>query len=246
MSWSKGGLAVCFLSFRAVGEESFERFRLKDPSARMRSVGVTSGRGSRALIAIFALALLGPSGCGFHPLYGKATPRTEVASAQMAQVRVAAIDDRKGQLLRNDLLERLTPRGEPARPLYTLQIQVSENMVGLGQQINSFATLGEMQMMVNFTLRDSLGRVVLTGAPMSTVSVNYLGPRYGSISVERDAEARALADIADDIRDRIGVYLRNPASHAKASQTTAPDQAQPMIQTPQVLQSQPFNQPLAP
>ena len=164
---------------------------------------------SRAFL-LTAILLLGPTGCGFRPLYGK--HQAAAASDRMAEIRIGQIIDRNGQILRNDLIDRLTPQGEPANPKYTLSVLLAETMTGLGQQTNSYATLGEMQVTATFTLRDAEGKTGFVGTSAAVVSVNFLGPRYGSVAVERDAEGRGLSQLADDMRDQIASYLANPAS----------------------------------
>jgi len=164
---------------------------------------------SRAFL-LTAILLLGPTGCGFRPLYGK--HQSTAATELLAEIRIGQIIDRNGQMLRNDLIDRLTPQGEPANPKYSLVVVLTESMAGLGQQTNSYATLGEMQVSATFTLTDSAGKVGFNGSSSAAVSVNFLGPRYGSVAVERDAEERALSQLADDIHDQIASYLANPAS----------------------------------
>ena len=164
---------------------------------------------SRAFL-LTAILLLGPTGCGFRPLYGQHQPAA--TNERMAEIRVAQIVDRNGQMLRNDLIDRLTPQGEPASPKFTLAVLLTETMTGLGQQTNSYATLGELQMTATFTLRDTTGKVGFVGTSAAAVSVNFLGPRYGSVAVERDAESRGLSQLADDMRDQIASYLVNPSS----------------------------------
>lgn len=174
---------------------------------------------SRHILAAFLLAL-GLSGCGFHPMYGRLSAGQGATSAEMQSIRVLAIEDRKGQILRNALVERLTPRGEPATPRYTLKVALTESLGGLGQRKDATATLGEMLLSASFVLsprgaEEGSGHMV-TGAVSTVVSVNYLGPRYGSVAVERDAEERALVDLAEAIRNNIAARLERPVDTQKA------------------------------
>ncbi len=181
---------------------------------------------SRAVLVAVVLAL-GPMGCGFQPLYSQrgAEGGREVVP-ELAAIRITRIIDRNGQMLRNDLLERLTPKGEPSKPLYTLTVTLSEGMTGLGQQKNSYASLGEMQVIATFTLSRVTPPGVETASwamnstARSVVSVNYLGPAYGSVAVERDAEERALADVAESIRDQVAAALRNRAQSSTSTATS--------------------------
>lgn len=174
---------------------------------------------SRALVLVVVLAL-GPAGCGFRPLYGKRGDGSSAAS-DMARVRIGNIPDRSGQELRNALLDRVTPLGEPAAPAYLLNVALVESVAGSGYRKDSTASLGRMVVRANFTLTDLAGRSLWSGTADSTTSFNFLGPRYGSVAMERDAEERALQDLADDIRNQLGIYF-NRGERRRADDAGAP------------------------
>ncbi len=69
-----------------------------------------------------ALAL---GGCGFRPLYG--SRGNAPGAVELAAVTVGPIADRLGQILRNDLTERLSPLGESFEPRYRLDAKLSES-----------------------------------------------------------------------------------------------------------------------
>jgi LPS-assembly lipoprotein len=167
-------------------------------------------RPARRLALCAVLMAAGPSGCGFRPLYGSTSTSPGVASAaaeQLSGIYVDAIADRLGQQLRNALHQRLTPAGEPAAPQYRLAVLTSQSLEGLGHRKDAKATLGRMTLTASFTLVDSGGHHRMSGASRSLVSFNYLGPRYASIAAERDAEERAISDVAEDIRRQLAVYF---------------------------------------
>src|SRR5262245_5494740 len=80
-------------------------------------------RPSRALLCAVLLAGI-LAGCGFRPLYRQDSSSASVP--QFAQIAIAQPEDRPSQQLRNNLLDLLTPRGTPDRPLYLLDYRVSE------------------------------------------------------------------------------------------------------------------------
>lgn len=168
---------------------------------------------SRNLSPLVVIAALALSGCGFHPLY--AQHRTALSAQTqdvMSTVHIATINDRTGQILRNFLLERITPNGEPASPHYTLTVTLLESMGGINFQKNATASGGELTMNVTWALIENQnGQIVAQGDLSSVNSVNYLGPRYASVAVERDAESRLLTDVADMLTERVAVYLSSPA-----------------------------------
>lgn len=167
---------------------------------------------SRALL-LTVLAVLGPVGCGFRPMYAPPSGEAAGVDADLAQIRIGAIKDRKGQVLRNALLQRISPRGEAADYKYMLDIILTENVGSLGYRKDTLATVANMT--ISAQVRLSGEKASLLGDTVTTtVYFDYLGPRYASLSMERDAEDRALSQLADDIRNRVAVaiqrYRANP------------------------------------
>ena len=164
-------------------------------------------RNAQCLMVLVVLAL---TGCGFHPLYGSrsGTPASAQIRERLSSVQVSPIDERLGQILHNALLDRIPSEDASAQPLYRLQVTVQEAISGINFQKNATASGGEMSVSSSWQLFDrSTGRRLASGSFSSIDSVNYLGPRYASIVAERDAERRALDDLADMITDRVAVYL---------------------------------------
>ncbi|MEW5727589.1 MAG: LPS assembly lipoprotein LptE [Pseudomonadota bacterium] len=173
---------------------------------------------SRAVLLLAVLAL-GPAGCGFKPLYGTSQGGVSADVAEiLASVRVRAIQDRKGQQLRNALVQRLNPGGEPARARYDLIVKTTTSLEGLGQQKDDRATLGRMLVEATYVVvtpgGGEDGPAVASGRTRSVVSFNYLGARYASVVMERDAEERALDEVAENIRRQLAVHFEK----GKASQ----------------------------
>lgn len=166
----------------------------------------------RNLSALVVMSALGLSGCGFHPLYAQRQASTAQAKDVLGTVHISTINDRSGQILRNNLLERFTPNGEPSAPRYTLTVTLLESMAGINFQKNATASGGELTMSVTWALiNNQTGLSVSQGAFSSVDSVNYLGPRYASVAAESDAESRLLSDIADLMTEQVAVYLSSPA-----------------------------------
>ena len=150
------------------------------------------------------------AGCGFHPLYGsKSVSQTDAqVKERLALVKVAPIDDRNGQILHNELEYRLHSETKAVKPEYTLLITLSSSLGGINFQKNATASGGELNMTATWNLiRYSSDKSLASGSFTSVDSVNFLGPRYASVSAERDAEHRAINDLADMITDRVAVYL---------------------------------------
>jgi LPS-assembly lipoprotein len=146
-------------------------------------------------------------------MYGTPSGAVTGVNADLAAIRIAPIKDRIGQQLRNSLLQRLSPRGEAADYTYTLQVKLSEAVSNLGFRKDTLATVANLSMSAQvILLRD--GAVLLGETVSTTVYFDHLGPRYASVATERDAEERAITQLADNIRNRVAVavqrYQANP------------------------------------
>jgi hypothetical protein len=86
---------------------------------------------------IVALVLL--AGCGFQPLYGT-TVSGSGATEKLGQIRIDPIPDRIGQQIRNFLLDRLNPYGQPARPVFRLIVKPTVSSTDLGIERDETAT----------------------------------------------------------------------------------------------------------
>ncbi len=174
---------------------------------------------SKALLLLAVLAL-GPVGCGFRPLYARGGDDGGGLGAgvesELARIRIQPIKDRLGQQMRNALIQRLTPRGEPGDYDYTLTITLNEAFADMGYRKDTLATLGKMTVSASISLVGN-GVGILSDSASTITSFDYVGPRYASVAMERDAEERAIVQLADDIRSRVAVAV----SRYKASPNDA-------------------------
>ncbi len=180
---------------------------------------------------LLTLLPLGLGGCGFRPMYlpaeapAQATSNTEasVQDNDLAAVRVLGIVDRSGQQLRNDLVSLFSPAGEPSAPKYNLGVNLRETVRGLAESQDGKATIGQMVVTANYTLFDATnGRVLTRSSRDSVVSFRYFGPRYGSVSVERDTRQRALTEVSLGIRNDLAVWFATRQTATPALEVPAP------------------------
>lgn len=162
-----------------------------------------------ALVA--GLLALGPVGCGFQPMYAKPDPQNaSPVAAELSAIRVLGIADRQGQVLRNALVRRMNPLGEPGRSAYNLSVQLTQSQENLAERSDGKASLGRLFITASFILTESQKeQPIFSGTSRSVVSYRLLGPTYGSTAVERDAENRALGDVAEDVRSQLANYFAN-------------------------------------
>lgn len=161
---------------------------------------------------MMAAAILVLAGCGFRPLYGNAPDQGGVSEA-LHQVRIEIIPDRLGQKLRNFLLDRINPTGEPARPTHSLRVKTSVSRTDLGIERDETATRALLVLSVSYVLYNYAdNRIVFNGLEKSTNSFNIVASDFATASAENDALDRAAREISDDIKNRLGLYFLAPAA----------------------------------
>lgn len=168
-------------------------------------------------VLVACILAFGVAGCGFQPMYATSSRSDEgagAASAELAAVRVMGIADRDGQLLRNELLNRMSPRGEAPAPRYSLEVALSVKQEGLATRSDGHTTIGRNTIAATYSLRRLADDAVLkTGSARAMATFRYLGPRYASVATEQDAEQRAIVEVAEDIRTQLAVwFLETPPS----------------------------------
>lgn len=145
--------------------------------------------------------------CGFQPLYGGIGSGRDTATV-LSEVEVGVIADRTGQQLRNELLDRINPRGRTGSPKYRLSIKLDESATRLAIRRDNTATLANLTLVASYDLisiADS--RSVLSGSVRSVNSYDISQEEFATVSAERDARRRAATDLADGITSRVAVFL---------------------------------------
>ena len=159
-------------------------------------------RRAAAIAALAAPALV--AGCGFAPLYGEHGG----AQSGLARVEVAQIADRTGQQLRNALLLALPPARKGEAKTWRLEVALEETRRELGVEARDVATRANLTLTARFALRPrDGGEALLAGAVESINSYNILASPYGTLAAERNARARAVAQLADALVARLAVWL---------------------------------------
>ena len=163
------------------------------------------GPAAAALLVGMALAL---SACGFTPLYGGADSQAISPVGHMAAIRIAPLPDRIGQQMHNLLRDRLNPIGQPRQPVYALGLRLSESRQELGIRKDETATRANLNLAVQFTLSSiQSGDPLYRGHVNAVSSYNILTSPFATGFSETDAQARALRELADGIRTRLGIYF---------------------------------------
>ncbi len=166
-------------------------------------------RGGRALPAL-ALVLPLLTACGFRPLYGEQGVGASVAD-QMAQVYVMPITDRVGQVLYNELRDRIVPHGEPADPRYVLVVSLGQSYSSAVVRPDATASRVNLTMRAVYVLHDARSRAVLArGVAESVGAYSVRAEPYPTLVARQDVETRVARDLSDEIRNRLAVYFASP------------------------------------
>lgn len=165
----------------------------------------------RGALLLCALAL-GVAACGFRPLYGERAHGPRVQE-QLAAVYIAPIEDRLGQIVRNHLLDAMNPKGAPRQPLYRLDVVVTLFRENLAFREDNVATRVNLRVTASYTLRPVHGDDVLTqGGARVIASYNITREEYATLVADRDAQARAAREIADEIVSRLAAWFDRPGA----------------------------------
>ncbi len=150
-----------------------------------------------------ASALL--AGCGFRAVHSQ---KTGASAVHLAEIRIAPIADRIGQQLHNLLRDKLAPMGPPTSPRYVLSVKLSESRRNLAVRKDETATRANLVIRASFRLTRAVDdEILLTTSAVSANSYNILRSDFATLSAENDARARAVRQISEEIKTRIGIYL---------------------------------------
>jgi LPS-assembly lipoprotein len=151
--------------------------------------------------------------CGFTPLYRR--DRESGSFRQLAAVDISAADDRLGQLVRNHLLDMMSPEGRPAKPLYRLSFSATESQGGVLLTRGDVITRYNMTVGVNYRLVDAQsGKELLSDSITSYAAYSVLRAEFASLVAEEDARARAARDVGEQIRIRLAIFFARMESDA--------------------------------
>ena len=161
------------------------------------------------------VAALAVSGCSFKPIHGH---QSGASSAALAAIDIKLIADRSGQMLRNELLKRMQPRGQ-ARPRYSLSVSLTESLANLGIRKDEVATRANLTVSARYTITELGGaKRRFSGSARSVNSYNILTSDFGTLTAREDARRRAVTRLAWELRERISVWLirsREPVPRAR-------------------------------
>lgn len=171
---------------------------------------------------------LSVGGCGFRPLYGRASASPSSANApvnaQLAMIKVDPItsdrspdpfaqgaeadyDSRTAQILHNYLRDGLTPKGQGGPVAYRLAVNISENVDKTLAVDNDHTTREDLGLMADYELTDVKGSTLIKDSSRIVTSYDVTNEPYNDISVRKDARRRAAEQLAELIKTRLAVFF---------------------------------------
>lgn len=158
----------------------------------------------RATLILLAAGLL-LAGCGFEPLHAQ-----RGAVAALPPIRIEPIPERSGQILRNYLLDRVSPRGEGGAQAHTLVIRLFEPRQVLALRRDDVISRMGYSAVASYELIDAAGKRVVVGNSSYSTDYEITNSEFATLAAQQNARDRVLELVADDIRNQIAIEFRAP------------------------------------
>lgn len=147
------------------------------------------------------------AGCAWRPLYGSG-PAGLGAAAELSQISIPPPKTRLEQLVRNELLDLISPSGGSDGLQYRLEIVPTVTTDDVFVQTNTDVRRVQYQLNVNYRLFGADARRPLTeGNSFSIVSYTRVVSEFANIRAERDAAMKTARAVSEDIRTRLASYF---------------------------------------
>lgn len=176
---------------------------------------------SRPLAIIVLAAAL--AGCGFRPMYKQSVADGSGDTIDsFADIIVAQPEDRRDQLLRNNLVDLLTPLGSPDRPKYLLDFKITESIGAVFTTRSEEVTRNNLVVSVAYSLRDyQSGKTLGNFGTTTYSSYNLTVADYSNLISEKNARTRALRDSAEQARILLANFLQQRPDLKRAAKAKA-------------------------
>lgn len=160
---------------------------------------------NRTFSALFLFLTL--TQCHIAPLYS--THKDKQSVAALSRIKISTIEGRMGQIMHNLLLKHLTPQGQPLKPLYTLDIDMTYVDRDLGVSKDATTTRSDVTLTAHYILRDfETGKVIFKGKEIESTDYNMLTDSYYSnIVSKKNAQAGVAEHVAKLIKLSLATFL---------------------------------------
>ncbi len=154
--------------------------------------------------------------CGWHPVYGGGS--TGPVAKELAQIQVALIPERPGQLLRLDLQERFERFGLAEARIYDLTTSFGITGEGIAVQTNSTVTRIRYVGTADWKLTSLAPTrpTVTSGSARVVDGLDVIDQQLFASDLQTEAVQRRMADaIADQITIQLAAFFRARSDAAK-------------------------------
>ena len=157
-----------------------------------------------------AIVTLGIASCGFEPLYVEKTSGdglwyynnefdTDIVY-EMSQIKVEGATDRIGQLVKNELIDNLTPRGVPKHAKYFLKLEP------VGSKRKEQALRDDITATREWSKEKGS---LISGKSWVFLSYDLLDNPYSTTMDKKKVEKDGAKILANDISLRVGAYFHS-------------------------------------
>ena len=173
-------------------------------------------------LKIFAVSALITvvSACGFEPLYVEKTGGSDLwyynneydtdIVRSMASIKIEAVSDRIGQLIKNELMDNFNPYGQPKCAEYFLKINpVGKNVSEQALRDEITATREKVKYTVKYELWSKEKGHLVSGKSWVYLSYDLLDNPYSTTMDKKKVEKDGAKIIANEISLRIAAYFHS-------------------------------------
>jgi LPS-assembly lipoprotein len=159
------------------------------------------------LAGLVGFASLTMAACGFKPLY-ETSSSGESASLDMASIRVDRIPDRIGQILRNELTDRLTAGVGPQTVRYVLEVDLKESSAPTQIQTSDTITRYNLRLSASFRLIEiETGQWVYQNSARGVGSYDVVTSEYSTLVAEQETARAAARELSKTIASLLALYF---------------------------------------
>ena len=171
---------------------------LSSDHGRLGGRRLTAGR----LLALAAIAAL--AACTVQPVYGPGPSGVSSASAILSHITIDPATDRVGQVVRDKLIFAVTGGGRGGDPLYQMHLTTSVSEAGLGlNHVDSAPTYAVTVTVTYEVSKIGSTEILVRSTSHGTASYDRVNQAFANVRAQLDAQDRAAAVAADDIRIRL-------------------------------------------
>lgn len=153
-----------------------------------------------------SLVCLAITSCGFRPLH---TSLGKDCTASYP-IKIATISDRYGQILRNNLVDLLTPGGPPCKPKYILEIKLTELLIDTGTGQDETTKRKQVTLTADLVLKNTKHDIIYKHTVSAINSFAIIEQNYYANTIaETFAKKEGLGLLAQKIKILINAYLED-------------------------------------